>query len=101
MDPVVLAMLTSSLTLIAKEATKAVSSQAAKDLWAEAKSLLGFQQVPKDEDLPREIAEVLNNNEALAGKIAKLIQAQDVSDSSLQSAVSVVSSRTTPRKFRT
>lgn len=90
MDSIALAMLTSSLTLIAKEAAKAVSSQAAKDLWSEAKKMLGFQKEPSEVDLARQIAETLNGDENLAAKVAKLVQDQGANVDDLKSAVSII-----------
>jgi hypothetical protein len=76
MDPIVLATLTSALTLISTEVGKGVASEAGKDLWTQIKSMFGWVKEPKAADLAREIASQLENDKELASKVLELLQMQ-------------------------
>jgi hypothetical protein len=71
---VVLAALTSALTLVATEAIKGVASNASKDLWTKIKSTFGWSADPPLDQVPLEIASRLDIDPQLAAKLLELLQ---------------------------
>ena len=76
-DPIVLATVTSSLAVLGSEVAKGVASGAGKDLWAKAKSLLGWESEPPPKDFAISVATQLQNDEALGAKLITLLQEAD------------------------
>lgn len=74
MDPVILATITSALTLIATEAAKGAANEAGIALWARIKSMMGWVQEPRLPDVAPEIARKLLTDSELATKILELLQ---------------------------
>jgi hypothetical protein len=74
MDPIVLATITSALTLISTEVTKGAASEAGKALWGRIRSMLGWTQDPKASDLAPEIARKLAADPGLAKELTTLLQ---------------------------
>ena len=75
MDPILLATITSAITLIGSEVAKGAASKAGETLWAKIKSMLGFGHDPSPTDLAPEIARKLAADPELAKKIVELLQA--------------------------
>ena len=74
MDPIVLATITSALTLLSTEAAKGAASEAGKQLWGRIRSMLGWAKDPSPPDLSAEIARKLATAPELASKIVELLQ---------------------------
>ncbi len=76
MDPITLATVTSAVTMLATEAAKEVAGGVGKSLWDAVKAKLGWTVEPPAAELAPRIAQQLENNEALANEIVRLLQAQ-------------------------
>jgi hypothetical protein len=97
MDPIVLATATAALTLLGTESAKGMASQAGKDIWSKARSLLGWTKEPTAPELPKAIATRLHGDEALLAQLVKLLAEATAPDSSVQMAGSLVGSLTTEK----
>jgi hypothetical protein len=84
MDPIILATVTSALTLVATEVTKGAAGEAGKGLWSKIKSVLGWTQDPSSSELASVIARKLASDPEAAKKIIALLQANP--DSSPQAS---------------
>jgi len=82
MEPVILATLTSAVTVLASEVGKGIASEACKSAWGKIKSLFNWSAEPKEAELSAEIAKALQANEALAQQIVKLLQSQSTGTAS-------------------
>lgn len=74
MDPISLAVLTSSLTVLATEVGKGVAGAAGSSLWERMRSMLGWNSDPDAEDLAIRIAKELQANPNLSKEIAALMK---------------------------
>jgi hypothetical protein len=90
MDPITLATATSALTVLGTECAKGAASELGKDLWSQAKALLGFNHEPEAKELPRAIATRLQSDDALLSKVMELLANTNAQDSSVQIAGSLV-----------
>ena len=97
MDPVTLATVTAALTLLGTECAKGVASQAGKDIWSKAKSILGWAKDPDAQELPKAIATKLNTDQVLVGQIVALLQEAKAADSSVQMVGTLVGTLTTEK----
>ncbi len=80
MDPITLATVTSALTVLATEATKATASEAGKELWAKVKSLFCWKTEPARSDLAPSIAIRLNNDSDIAARVVALLRESNLND---------------------
>lgn len=74
MDPIVLATITSALTLISTEVTKGAAGEAGKALWTKIKSTLRWAHDPSSSELASVIARTLAADPQSAKKIVELLQ---------------------------
>jgi hypothetical protein len=74
MDPITLATITSGVTVLATEVSKSVAGEAGKDLWKRVKSTLGWKADKPAEEIAPAVAQLLQNNDALAKQIVELLQ---------------------------
>ena len=79
MDPVVLATVTSAVTLVASEAAKGVAGTAGKDLWGRIRSRLGWKDDPPLPEVAPKVAERLRDDEETAREIVRLLQGHSTS----------------------
>jgi hypothetical protein len=87
MDPVILATVTSAITLVATEVTKGAASEAGKALWTKIKGMFGWSTDPSPPDLAADIARKLANDAELTKKIVELLKAQPENDQRASSLV--------------
>jgi hypothetical protein len=59
MDPITLATITASLTVLGTEVAKGAANEAGKNLWGKVKQVLGFTTNPPEKELARSVAEKL------------------------------------------
>ena len=90
MDPVTLSTVTAALTVLGTECAKGIASKAGQDIWAKAKSLLGWTEEPPAANLPQAVATKLLDNEPLMGEIVNLLSHSNNEDSSVQIIGSLV-----------
>ncbi|MBT9333000.1 hypothetical protein [Paracidobacterium acidisoli] len=90
MDPITLATATSALTVLGTECAKGLASEAGKDVWSKAKSLLGWTKEPEPDQLPQVIATKLHGDEELLSQALKLLADAPARDQSTQIASSLV-----------
>ena len=74
MDPIVLATVTSALTLLGTEFAKDVASEAGKSTWAKIRGLLGWKSDPPAEDLAATLAGRLQEDPKLTSQLVRLLQ---------------------------
>jgi hypothetical protein len=85
MDPVVLATVTSAVTVLAREAGalatteagKAFASEAGKTLWGTVRNLLGWKEDPKPASLAIDVAHALQKNPDLLTQVVELLKAHE------------------------
>lgn len=82
MEPLILATLTSAVTVLASEVGKGIASAAGQDAWNKIKSLFKWPAEPAEPDLSAEIAKSLAANEALARQVVEILQAQSTGTAS-------------------
>jgi hypothetical protein len=73
-DPVTLAMLTSAVSILGSEYLKGVASEAGKSTWSAIKSIFGWKDDPKVEDVPQKVASALHASPQLGEKIFVLLK---------------------------
>ena len=88
MNPLTLATITSSVTVLATDCLKGIATEAGKSTWNAIKSLFKWNSDPKLEELANKIAEELQKNPEIAEQIVKMLKDQD----SIGSASELVSS---------
>ena len=71
---IVLAALTSALTLIANEAIKGYASAAGEDLWKQVKAAFGWASDPPLAELPVIMAQRMDADPALTAKLLELVE---------------------------
>ncbi len=86
MDPIVLATITSGVTVLATEAGKGLAGEVGKDAWTRIKSVLGFKSDPPAGALAPAIAERLVNDDAAAREVLRLLR-ENGGDSSGAAAI--------------
>ena len=74
MDPVTLALLTSAVSMFAGEYIKGFSGEAGKATWSGIKSVFGWKDDPKLEDVPHRVASSLAAAPELGQKIFVLLK---------------------------
>jgi stage V sporulation protein SpoVS len=89
-DPITLATATSALTLLGTECAKGAASEAGKDMWSKAKSLLKWSKEPEPKELPKAIATALHDDEELLLQVVKLLVTAPGPDLSKQVAGTLV-----------
>jgi hypothetical protein len=77
-DPIILASITSAVSVLGNEFLKGISGAAGKSAWANIQSLLGWQSAPKAEEIPAKVATALTASPELAERILELLKNQDV-----------------------
>ncbi len=78
MDPVILATITSAVTVLATEAAKGFSGEAGKAAWKSLKSVFGWSEEPKPETLAEEVAQKLQQRPELGQEILRILQQPQV-----------------------
>jgi hypothetical protein len=74
MDPISLAVVTSSLTMLANEAAKSLASEAGKSAWSTIMGWFKWTTEPPIHEIPRLTAERLVAEPALADRIVELLR---------------------------
>ena len=82
MEPLILATLTSAVTVLASEVGQGIASAAGKSAWGRIKALFKWPAEPAEPDLSAEIAKSLAANEALARQVVEILQAQSTGTAS-------------------
>lgn len=86
MDPIVLATVTASLTMLGVECAKGVAGAAGKDLWAKAKALLRIAEDPQPADLAPRIAEALLQDPAAVSDLVRILKTGASDEEAVQCA---------------
>jgi len=73
-DPVVLASVTSAVSLLGHEFLKGIGGEAGKSTWAEIKHLLGWKTDPAAEEIPTKVATALMESPDLVERIVSLLK---------------------------
>lgn len=76
MEPTTLATVTAALTILAAECAKGAASEIGKDAWKKIKSLFGWKTEPVPAQLPADIEERLQKDDALLRQVVELLQKQ-------------------------
>ena len=92
MDPVSLATVTAALTVLATECGNGVAGDAGEEVWAIAKSLMGWESDPNPADLAASIATKLSSDDKLAVQIVDLMKSTTDSADNAAALVSRVES---------
>lgn len=94
MEPITLATVTAALTVLGNESMKGFASEAGKAIWNRAKTILGWSEEPKTEELPQAIATKLQEDESAAQEIVHLLQTSNHDETSVQMINSLVQNLT-------
>ena len=73
-DPIILATITSAVSLFGHEYLKGAASEAGKATWSAIKSLLGWTSDPAPAEIPQKAAEAIVASPDIAEKLLELLK---------------------------
>jgi len=74
MDPIILAMLTSAVTVLGTKVAEGAASEAGKTLWGGVKDLFGWKNEPPSAEIPQRAAKHLQDHPEHASQVVQLLQ---------------------------
>lgn len=81
MDPIT--TVTAALTVLAAECAKGAASEIGKNAWEKIKSLFGWKTEPAPAQLPADIEQRLQKDDALLGQVLELLRKQPTGTASV------------------
>ncbi len=78
MDAIVLAVITSAVTILASECIKGVGSEAGKEVWSQIKVWFGWEADPPIADLSAAVAKKLLADPALVAQVMECLQKENM-----------------------
>jgi hypothetical protein len=74
LDPIVLATITSAVSVLGTEYLKGAASEAGKSTWIAIRSLFGWKDDPSPADIPQKVATSLISSSELPQKVYELLK---------------------------